>query len=96
MLLEALGLEVLNTLKFSSGNIVLVHVHQDIFYHDDSELDLCPDVVDFLDEFLVCAPAESGHDGLQQLDGRVPHSVVQQLPMLVQHQVVGRAVQLLV
>ena len=75
---------------------VLVHVQQNILYHDDHIFFEFPYFIHFFYEVLVFAGGQLLGDWLEHLNRGLAHVVVQHLAMLVEHQVVGGAVQLLV
>lgn len=77
------------------GHIVLVHVHQDILYHYDTELLLLPNFIDLFEEVFFSEP-ELFDDGLQEFDSGGFYSVVEELSMLDKDEVVGSAVEFLV
>mmetsp|Transcript_14926 Transcript_14926/g.18773 ORF Transcript_14926/g.18773 Transcript_14926/m.18773 type:complete len:278 (+) Transcript_14926:1471-2304(+) len=89
-------LHVLDQGQVELRHVVFVHVEQDVSDHHDALLDLFPDAVELSEELLVVSDADIVCDRSQQLhsgllDGFVKHGTV-----LVEHQVVGSAVKLLV
>jgi hypothetical protein len=50
---ELAHLHVLNRLKLYFWNIVLVHVKQDILYHDDAQFLVGPETIERLDKLII-------------------------------------------
>lgn len=53
MVLKLAHLHVFNGLEFDFWNIVLVHIKQDVLYHDDAKLLISPKTVKCFDKFIV-------------------------------------------
>lgn len=96
MVLELTVLHVLHQGQVELRYVVLVHVEKDVPDHDNALFDFLPDAVELLEELVVVVLSDVLSDGLEELDSGLLDAVVEHLSVLVQHQRVSRAVQLLV
>lgn len=83
-------------MKFEFGDVVSIHIHQDVLDHDDTELLTGPDFVDFLQQLVLVAILQFLNDGVEEFDGGVLDSLVEQVSMLVEDEVVSRPVEFFV
>lgn len=96
MVLELRVLHVLDEGQVELGYEVLVHVEQDVTDHVDAHLGLFPGLVVVLEELVVVGHGQLIGNWLQQLHCSILDIVVEHLAMLVEHEVVGCAVQLFI
>ena len=96
MVLELAVLHVLNKRQIELGNIVLVHVEQNVSDHHDTLLNLFPYSVKLTKELLLVSKADILSYRLQQLYSGLLHTFVKHLTMLVEHKIVSRAIKLFV
>lgn len=96
MLLETLSLKMLHALKFYLGNIVSIHVHQDVLYHNDRQFNIFPDLVDFLDKIIITAFAKFGYYWLEQINGSISDTLIKYFSMFMQYQVISSSVKFLI
>ena len=96
MMFELTLLHVLYQRKIELGHEVLVHVQKNISYHNYALLNLGPDSIELLQEFLVRSGNDVLCDGLQKFHGCIAHAVIKHLSMFVQNQMVSSAIELLV
>lgn len=96
VVLELRVLHVFHQRQVELGHVVLVHVQEDVTDHHDALLDFLPDAVELTEEQVVVGEFDVLGNWLEQLDGGVLDAVVEHLPVLVENEAVGRAVELLV
>ena len=96
MVLELAVLHVFDQWQVEFGNVVLVHVEQDVTDHHNALFDLLPDAVELSQELLIVSHLDVLTNRLQQLNRGVLDTFVEHLTMFVEHKTVGRAVELLV
>lgn len=95
-MLELAVLHVLYERQVELGHVVLVHVEKDVAYHDDALLDLLPHSVELTQELLIMRQLDVLGYWLQKLHRGVFDAVVEHLTVLVEDEVVGSAVKLLI
>ena len=83
MMFELTLLHVLYKRKIELGHEVLVHVQKNISYHDYALLNLGPDSIELLQEFLVRSGNDVLGNGFQKFHGCIAHAVVKHLSMFV-------------
>ena len=55
MVLELAVLHVLDKRQVEFGDVVLVHIEEEVSNHDDALFDLLPDTIEFLEKlFIFC------------------------------------------
>jgi len=96
MVLELAVLHVLDQGQVELWHVVLIHVEENVPDHDDALFDLLPDSVEFAQKLLVMVAPDVLPYRLQKLHRGVLDAFVEHLSVLVKHEAVGRAVQLLV
>ena len=95
-MLELTVLHVFDERQVELGHVVLIHVEKDVAYHHDALLDLLPDAIELSQELLLMSQLDVLGYGLKQLHSGLLNAFVEHLTVLVQHQAVGRPVQLLI
>ena len=95
-MLELTVLHVLDEWQIELGHVVLVHVEQDVADHHNALFDFFPDSIELAQKLLVMVQLDVFGNRLEQVNGCLLYSVVEHLAMLVEHETVGRAVQLLI
>ena len=96
VVLKLAVLHVFNQWQVELWHVVLVHVEEDVSDHDDVLFDLLPDAIELSQKLLVMLHLDVFSNGLQKLNRGVLDAIVQHLTMLVEHQAISRAVQLLI
>lgn len=76
-MLKLASLELLHALELHFGNIISVHVHEDIFDHDDAQLLLLPNLICLFKEILIASLGQAFHYRSQQLNRGVLDSVIE-------------------
>lgn len=89
-------LHLLHWLELHFGHIVFVHVEQDVLNHYYAQLLVSPQSVQSAQKLVVRLFEKVLRDRLEQLSSGVLYVGVEHLAVLVQNQVVGCAVELLV
>jgi hypothetical protein len=75
--LELVDLQVFDRGKLLLGNKVTIHIHQDVFNHDNAELYLLPYLISSVQQVIVLTVGDSLEYWLKQLYCCVLHSVVE-------------------
>ena len=96
VMLKLTVLHVLHERQIELGNVVFVHVQENVADHDNALFNLLPYAIELSQELLIMGHFDVLTDRLEQLHRCVLHTFVEHLAMLVQHQAVGSAVKLLI
>ena len=96
MVLELTVLHILHQGQIVLRHKILIHVQQYVPYHVNAHLGFFPFEVEVFEETVVVGPNQLLGYGFQKLHRRVLDVVIEHLTMFVEHQMVGRPIQLLI
>lgn len=75
---------MLYTRQLHFRDVILVHVHKNVLNHDDAEFLLLPDLIYSSQQVVFTAAKEFIYDWVEQLNGCLLNTVVEQLTVLMQ------------